>query len=103
MSDDFAPDAAEFRCLVPFPDGSDSFVHGFEAGMIWQRMNAGEKVIGGLNEVALHASNEDVFRRMASAQGYSVEITEDEDQLEWIIVTFAKTPKRFGVVDGGRP
>lgn len=94
--EDFSPDAAEFRCLVPFPDGSDSFVNGFEAGMIWQRMNAGEHQIGGLDEIATHASNAEVFRRMATAQGYSVEIEPSID--EWIIATFTKNPRRFAVV-----
>jgi hypothetical protein len=100
VSEDFSPDASEFRCLVPFPDESQSFVHGFEAGMIWRRMNAGEAVIGGLDEIALHVENEEVFRRMGAAHGYTVDVLPPRDG--WITVMFTKNPKRFGVVEGGR-
>lgn len=94
--DDFSPDAAEFRCLVPFPDQSASFVHGFEAGLIWQRMNAGEQVIGTNYEIATHSANEEVFRRTADAHGYLLEV--EKDGSEWIIATFTKNPQRFRVV-----
>lgn len=99
MSDinDFSTDAAEFKCLVPFPDGSESFVHGFEAGMIWQRMVLGEFKIGGLDEVATHGENSDVFQRMADAQGYDLSIMPAGDC--WIIPTFTKRQRRFRVID----
>lgn len=97
MSEDFIPDKNEFRCLVPFPDGSDSFVHGFEAGMIWQRMVAGEANIGGMDEVATHSANRRVFERMAAAQGY--DITVEADDGEWMIATFTKRRTRFRLVE----
>ena len=100
MSDDIqdpSDDAAEFRCLVPFPDGSTSFVHGFEAGMLWQRMCAGEAEIA--NPIAYHTANLEVFGKMAMAQGYDME-SEAPDE-EWVILTFRKRPKRFGVIKGG--
>ncbi|TCU34029.1 hypothetical protein [Rhizobium azibense] len=93
-------DAAEFQCLVPFPDQSDSFVNGFEAGMVWQRMINGERLIGGNEEIAMHSANADVFRRMASAHGYDVTV-ERCDQ-EWAIFTFTKWPKRFKIVEGSQ-
>ena len=99
MSEDFSPDANEFRCLVPFPDQSESFVLGFEAGMIWMRMVKGEPYIGGLNEIATHASNEEIFKRMAAAQGYDVDISNASDG--WIIAEFTKRARRFSVVEGG--
>ncbi|GLQ36701.1 hypothetical protein GCM10007908_03210 [Rhizobium albus] len=98
MSDDTSEDAAEFRCLVPFPDGSDSFVNGFEAGMIWQRLMSGEHEIA--PEVAVHRENETVFKRMADAQGYDVNF--EPCCSEWTVAQFTKRPKRFGVIDGGR-
>lgn len=101
MVDDFSVDVNEFRCLVPFPDASENFVHGFEAGMIWQRMVAGERIIGGDREIATHSQNAEVFLRMAAAQGYDVEIGDDVDG--WIIATFTRRPKRFAVIDGGAP
>ncbi|NSZ57795.1 hypothetical protein FY145_07095 [Agrobacterium tumefaciens] len=99
MSEDFSPDANEFRCLVPFPDQSESFVLGFEAGMIWMRMVKGESHIGGLNEIATHAGNEEVFMRMAAAQGYDLQVSQAGDG--WIIAEFTKRARRFSVVEGG--
>lgn len=95
--EDFSPDAAQFRCLVPFPDPSESFVLGYEAGMIWQRMNAGEFKIGGSDEVATHAANLEVFQRMADAQAYDLEIEPCGDDC-WMIATFTKRQKKFRVV-----
>lgn len=97
MSEDLSEDAAEFRCLVPFPDGSESFVDGFEAGMVWRRMVSGETPIE--NPVAYHQSNRVVFERMAAAQGYDL-VIEDIDH-GWMLATFTKRKKRFGVVEGG--
>jgi hypothetical protein len=96
--EDFSPDAAGFRLLVPFPDGSESFVHGFEAGMIWQRMQNGEAHIGGLDEVAKHIENLEVFRRMAAAMGYDM-TAEDCGDGCWSIVTFERRRQRFTVID----
>lgn len=102
MTDDFSLDADEFRCLVPFPDETPSFVHGFEAGCIWERMNKGEQQIGGIYEIALHTKNIEVFNRMAAAQGYDIEIeppgVHPSDNPVWSIVTFTKRRNRFRVV-----
>jgi hypothetical protein len=76
--EDFSPDAAGFRLLVPFPDGSESFVHGFEAGMIWQRMQNGEAHI--------------------AAMGYDM-TAEDCGDGCWSIVTFERRRQRFTVID----
>lgn len=100
MAEDFSPDEAEFRCLVPFPDQSASFVHGFEAGMIWQRMIKGEPQIGGFDdEIAAHFENAAVFRKMADAQGYDLDLSDFGNG--WIIATFTKRPRGFGVIEGG--
>lgn len=99
--EDYSEDAREFRCLVPFPDQSESFVLGFEAGMIWQRMISGELVIGGLDEIATHETNAVVFQRMADAQSY--DLTIDPAGNGWIIATFVKRQNRFRVIDGAKP
>ena len=91
---DTSEDAAEFRCLVPFPDGSPSFVDGFEAGMIWQRMVRAETPID--PRIAVHSRNREVLSRMAAAQGYDMDV-EDDDGI-WMVVTFAKRRQRFSVV-----
>ena len=91
----------EMKCLVPFPDGSDSFVNGFEAGIIWAKMENEEEKIGdfGDNEIGLpyHSSNIDVFRRMAAAKGYDIEV-EPTKYSEWIMVTFIKRRPQLTVV-----
>lgn len=59
-----------FGLVVAFPDGSPSFVHGFEAGGLWERMERGETPI---ELGSAHAANEEVHRRMADHMGYEVE------------------------------
>ena len=98
MSDDTSPDAAEFRCLVPFPDGSRSFVNGFEAGMVWQQLLA--KPAEFEPAIAVHRENAEVFRRMGDAAGYDVHI--DPVDHDWIMLRMQLRPKRFTVVNGGR-
>lgn len=99
MTEDYSEDANEFRCIVPFPDQHPSFCTGFEAGMIWQRMIAGETKIGGDDEVAMHRDNREVFERMAAAQGYDFSAEEIDDI--WSIFTFSKRRQRFRAIAGG--
>jgi hypothetical protein len=56
---------AEYGLIVSFPDESESFVLGFEAGQIWDAMGRGDPV-----EKTVHRLNEVVLLRMARAQGY---------------------------------
>jgi hypothetical protein len=55
--------------LVAFTDGSPSFVNGFELGMIWQQMQAGESPIdrGVQAGFPIHTENIEVAIRMAQA------------------------------------
>lgn len=83
----------EFKPLVSFPDVSDSFAHGFEAGMVWQRMIAGEIEID--NAVPYHSQNADVFEAMADAMNYDIEVKHLEDAFhEWCNVVFIRRPAR---------
>lgn len=88
MSDD------DFKCLVPFPDESPSFVYGFESGMIWQRMESDETEIE--TNVPLHYENRKVFERMASARGYDVEINKHDEC--WAYFVFTKKRSHLRVV-----
>lgn len=96
MIEDVSVDAAEFRCLVPFPDSSASFVNGFEAGMVWQRMVAGEAVIE--SDCAYHSENREVFESMAAAQGYDADFEPCDNLDEWMTATFTKRRNRLRVV-----
>lgn len=61
--------------LFAFTDQSESFVNGFEAGMLWARIESGEPVIDcGFDEgFPLHAKNLELVTRMAACRGFSVE------------------------------
>lgn len=93
-------DEAEFECLVPFTDASESYVNGFEAGIIWQRMTSGEKIIGGATEPLTHSENLEVFKRMAEAMGYDITHVFDRND-GWMFVTFTKRTRKFRIVQGG--
>jgi len=81
----------DFRPLVPFEDQSDSYVHGFEAGMIWQRMQQAEEVIE--TDIPLHRANLRTFEKMASAAGYDFERSLLKGEMkEWVEITFTRRP-----------
>ncbi len=64
----------EYGMVVSFPDQSETFVLGFEAGLISQRMKSGEQDF----EVTMHTKNAEVIRRMVKAEDLQVQITETE-------------------------
>lgn len=67
----------EMSLVFGFPDQSESFVLGFEAGQIWQQIDdIGELEINrGFGEgFPVHASNLTVIQRMAAARNYRLEI-----------------------------
>jgi hypothetical protein len=57
----------EYSLLVAFPDQSETFVLGFEAGQLFESMKFGPA------DLTMHAANEEVFRRIARHYGYDVE------------------------------
>jgi len=67
MSDDDKP----YGLLVSFPDQSPNFVHGFEAGQIWQRLESGSELE---IEATTHVDNREVIRRMADQCGFETDI-----------------------------
>lgn len=67
----------EMGMLFAFPDGSASFVNGFEAGMIWQQLDSGsvEPIDRGFDEgFPIHTDNVELVKRMAQARGFQVEV-----------------------------
>ena len=79
-----------------FPDASPSFVHGYEAGALSARMEAGEQTIdcGYYENFPLHSANAELFRRMAAHYGYTIEVEgvviDGAPLSEWIGVRFAR-------------
>ena len=55
----------EMNLLVSFPDQSEAYTLGVEAGMFWQRIQSGEREF----EFVAHTSNLECLRRMATAEG----------------------------------
>lgn len=86
---------AMWKPHVSFPDGSESFVHGFEAGMAWQRITGGDTDF----EMQVHIENESVLHNMANAEGYQLEFTPyaEPDFSGWAIAHFTKRPQRGGL------
>lgn len=70
-ADNDTPDDTAFGLIVSFPDQSASFVHGFEMGQLWQRMEHGAEA-----EITatVHDENREVIVRSADALGWSAEI-----------------------------
>lgn len=93
--------------VVVFPDGSPSFVYGFEAGKIWEVMVRGTDSFSG----PVSLPNKEVLERMCIAQGYSMD-WEDLGDGYWANATFEKSkPKKPGdpralgkmtVIEGGK-
>ena len=95
--DEAVSEAFEGMGLVfAFPDQSQSFTCGFEAGMIWQRIEAGEAVIdkGFTEGFPAREDNIELIARMARAGGYTME-THPTGYDGWISVrlSFASKPK----------
>lgn len=72
----------EMSLLFAFPDQSESFVLGFEAGQIWQEMD-GEgrlEIDRGMEAgIPVHDANLVVIQRMAAAGNYKLETGEVKD------------------------
>jgi hypothetical protein len=80
-----------YGLLVSFPDGSPSFVHGYEAGLVGSDMKRAEPEI----KRTVHIENKEVLTRMAISYGYSFEF--EACSVEgWLEATFNKIaePKR---------
>jgi hypothetical protein len=77
---------ASYLLLVAFPDGSPSFVHGFEAGQIWRRMREGREAE--IENLTVHAANEEVVRRMAVSEGWECEFEPCKDETEKVYETY---------------
>lgn len=84
-----APEQANYGLIVSFEDQSDSYVHGWEAGGLWQRMRSG---IEAEIEATVHTANRETISRMCVAEGWSVEFTATEYP-EWLQMAMTKDRK----------
>jgi len=58
------------KCLMPFIDKSKSFVHGFEAGQIWELAKYGKL----FNNYPFHRINEGQITQILRIYGYDYRI-----------------------------
>lgn len=82
-------DKDEMALVVSFPDDSQSFANGFEAGMLWTRLEAGESPIDTREGMPMRAENQTVFLNMALHHQYVVDIF-PTDEKEWWNYVFTK-------------
>jgi hypothetical protein len=78
-----------YGLVVSFEDQSASYVHGWEAGGIWQRMRSGAEAE---IEATVHTANRETLSRMAVAEGWSIEFKPTEFD-EWTQLAMSKTAK----------
>lgn len=87
MTRDNGGDESSYALIVSFDDQSESYVHGFEAGGIWQRMKAGAEAE---IEAMVHTANRETLSRMAIAEGWTVEFKPTSLE-EWTEMEMVKT------------
>lgn len=83
-----------YNLIVSFTDESPSFVHGFEAGQIWQDMNNNRPI-----DLTVHAENREIIERMAVASGYEAVFMNTELK-EWL---YLRAEKRRPRPESGNP
>ncbi|TSD89160.1 DUF550 domain-containing protein [Mycobacterium sp. KBS0706] len=89
---------ADFGLLVSFPDQSPSFVHGFEAGMIWMDLRDSADPF----DLTMHSANRVLATRIASHHGWNVTFRATEFE-EWTTASFARGSRpALTSIDGGR-
>lgn len=94
----------EYGIIIKFTDGSDSFCHGYECGMIHWRMHNKESI----EAITVHTANVEQIKLMAAHFQYEVDsrAAVDENGNEYPEYTFLDawfSPKRKGlqVIQGG--
>ena len=88
----------EMSLIVSFPDQSEVFTLGVEAGIFWQRLQSGEREL----EFVAHTNNLECLRRMAAAEVF-VFVDCDTDVDGWSECSVSGTPLRpkLTLVRGG--
>lgn len=80
---------SNYDLLVSFPDQSETFVLGFEAGQLWETLKAGSgEMMYGLT---MHTANEEAFTRIGRHYGCTVEFKRLEGG--WSDATFKRSTK----------
>lgn len=79
----------EYSLIVSFPDQSETFVLGFEAGQCFERLGRGDT-----SDITMHSANQEVFLRIARHYKVSVEFTPaPETNGAWLVAAFTRDAK----------
>lgn len=79
-------DDEDYGLQISFPDASSSFTNGFEAGMVYQRLNSGslETIdLGYDSGLPVHEENLELLQKMALLYGFTFE-TKDVEVEGWV-------------------
>jgi hypothetical protein len=57
---------ADYSLVLPFDSDDPEFTRGFEAGMLWERMEHTDEL-----EVTVHDGNAEMIMRMCEARGWA--------------------------------
>ena len=79
----------DYSLILSFPDQSESFVLGYEAGLVGAEAETGQAVI----ERTVHTTNAEMFRRMGAAYGYKIDL-KPTSVPGWSDLTMTAYPKR---------
>lgn len=88
--------STEMSMLFSFPDQSESFCYGFEAGKLWAAMDTyGEATIDrGFNEgLPIRHENLLLVQRMAAVRNYTLETKDAGAGWVGILLTYSPKPK----------
>ncbi len=77
---------SEWGLVVAFPDESPSFVHGYEAGALAERMKRGD--VAEIERETVHAANEEIIRRLCVAYGWDCEFEPCKDETDQVYETY---------------
>ena len=85
--DEDAPEG-DYSLVWRFIDGSASFVHGIEAGILYQKMISGlsRRIVSTVN-----SENEEELRNLTNSLGWSATFEELDET--WLRGTFTKPPE----------
>jgi len=85
-----------WQCLVSFPDQSESFVLGFEAGKLWRLLEIGEEVNSWPDHELAHIANLELYQRFATHFRCDLYVDDSGDGC-WCAVTFVPVKPKLRI------
>ena len=76
----------DWKLVIAFDRDDPNFAAGFEVGMLFERLSTGRAEM--VKDETVHASSEEMCRRIAATCGYDVLVERAPGMPEWIRVSF---------------